>query len=69
MAQSLKVKRQLVPESPSSSSYLLVVSEIAEEFLTDLNGKIASPNVSMKAKKLSKLLSPLADRSRKCYRL
>ena len=42
---------------------------MAEDILRDLNEKIKSSEASMKTIKLSKLLPPIAGRSRKHYRL
>ena len=51
-----------------TSSYLLPMSETPEDILGCLDEKVASPQVSMKVKKLSKLLLPSARSSRKYYR-
>ena len=59
---SLRVERQFVPELLSAASYFLPTGETAEDIPNDLNEKVASPQASMKAKKLSKLLPSLLVR-------
>ena len=64
----LKVGRHFAQYNQDILPYLFPVGEMAESILRNLDEKIASPLVSMKAEKLSKLLPPLAAWSRKYYR-
>ena len=60
----MKMESQFALDPPSISQ-LFPVWESAEDILNDLNKKTILPEASMKAKKLSKLLPPLAVRLRK----
>ena len=59
--------RHFALDAQSTLSYLLLVGETVEDLLRDLDEKIASPQFSMRAKKLTKLLPPTSICMKKYY--